>query len=232
VGAFGAVASCSHSVSKTPLSNARPEGPETYYYGTPDHGGKELRLPAADEERQPIHVPKPPALARRKPPPKKESEAKVAVAKPTVDSDGGAEAVPSSIAGRYLGTDTVVISFPGIPEEPQVDDKAIVDVVKLTDDTYELTVVASNNGDPLCAIKGRLNDKTLEFEPGQPCFGSILGFEIDTTLGGGSAEFGSGSVDVVFDVALLLSTGAGSLEGSVDYSFEGKKKAEDSDSAE
>ncbi len=223
--------SCSPKVSETPLPNARPEGPNTYYYGTPDHGGKELgERQVANEPHRPLVLPKPPAATKKKP---------VQVAKKddadkssSSAADGGVPKTGGKYAGRYLGTDTVTIDFPGIPGDPQVDDKAVVDIKKLSEeDKYELTVVASNNGEPLCTISGTLSETRLEFAEGQPCFSEILGIPLDTSLAGGSATFDGKHIDVEFEVELSLDTPGGALEGGVSYSFDGEREASDEDDA-
>ncbi len=217
---------CSPKVSDTPLPNSRPEGPNTYYYGNPDHGGKELGKREASATRQePLVLPKPPAMVSKRPKPAPKVET---TSKEDKDLDGGAPTEDSKYAGRYLGTDTVTIEFPGIPDDPQVDDKAVVDIDKLEEDgKYELTVVASNSGDPLCTIRGALSDDKLEFPKGQTCFSQILGIPLDTNLLGGTATFDGAKLTVEFEVELVLDAPGGTLEGSISYGFEGQKEASD-----
>lgn len=217
---------CSPAVSTAPLPNARPEGPETYFYGEAKRGGKSLPDSAA-AERKPVVLPTPPALHKKQPGAKSDtvaqSEPRVSP-KPVIE-DAGASSPPPAIAGRYLGTDTVVIEFPGIPAEPQVDDKAIVDIKQREGEhAYTLVVVASNTGEPLCSIDGQWRESELQFDAGQSCFEAILGIPLDANLLGGSAEFDGNRIEVEFQLELSLVTPGGTLEGNVDYSFEGTKE--------
>lgn len=225
------LAACSPSVSRAPFENAKPDGPDVYYYGSSGLGGKRL-VQADPGTRTPVVVPKPPALVKPKPevaskpvPEVKESE--------TVSVDGDAGVTPplSGIAGRYEGTDTVRIELPGVPTDVQVDDGAIIDVaaVGTTNDAevstrYTLTVVASNTGDDLCTIEGKLSGNRLDFAANQECFSTILGFPLETSLTGGSASFDGAGLKVEFGVEFTLSADAVSVEGRVGYSFEGHKR--------
>jgi hypothetical protein len=216
---------CSLSVSKTPLSNSNPEVTDVYFYGPAGHGGKELAAVEATESK-PVVIPKPPSLHK----PKRSAAKRAGGKKKARLADGGVPAKQDALAGRYLGTDTVVIDFLGIPPDPQVDEKAIVDIEKKSDDTYTLTVVASDTGDPLCVIEGKRTDDELAFAPGQECFSEILPLPLETTLLGGKATFSDGRISVEFGIDIAFNSPGGSIEGSVDYEFEGEK--EPSDNAE
>lgn len=215
---------CSPSVSNTPLSNARPEGPEVYFYGAAAQGGKSLPQKPASAARKSIVLPKPPAQSQKKNQASNEKSQQVKDEAPA-KGDAGVAPPPSSIAGRYLGTDTVVITFPGVPGDAQIDDQAIVDIEKREGEgKYTLVVVASNTGDPLCTIDGQWRETKLVFAEGQSCFEEILGVPLDSTLTAGSASFEGANIEVEFQLELAFDSPAGSLEGSVDYSFEGKKE--------
>lgn len=232
VGAL-AFSACSPSVSRTPFDNATPEGPDVYYYGAAGSGGKRL-VEAETKTRAPVVVPKPPALVKPKPEvaAKPDPEAKESAA-PSADGDLGVTPPITGIAGRYEGTDTVRIELPGVPADVQVDDAAIIDIAVVgtpkdaeVPTRYSLTVVASNTGDDLCTIEGKLSGNRLDFAADQECFTTIMGFPLEARLTGGSASFEGTGLKVEFGVAFELSDEEVSLEGRVGYVFEGQKRPE------
>jgi hypothetical protein len=221
---------CAMSASKVPLDNANPEGPDIYFYGTPDHGGKSLKQTGeGDAPHKPLVLPKPPSLVKAKKVAKvkKKTKATRADAGASV-GDGGA--VDAQWAGRYAGTDTVIVSFPGIPPDPQVDDNAKMDVVRLSDDRLSVSVVDSQRGVPLCTVEGDFEEGNIELDDGQECFSDMLGIPVDTSLQGGTGTIDGEKLTVDFVVEMSIDTPSGLIEGGIDYHFEGTKVDAEEDS--
>lgn len=222
--AAGLASACSMTASQVPLDNERPEGPEVYFYGPADRGGKKLRSEEAeDEPRKPVVLPKPPSLVK----PKKVAKADEKEKK-TGSGDAGVEAEtesakPASWAGRYAGTDTVVVSFPGVPTDPQVDDKAKMDVVRLGDTRLSVAVIDSQRGVPLCTVEGDVAEGKIELDEGQECFSDMLGIPVDTSLLGGSGSIEGDKLTIEFEVEMSIDTPSGTIEGGIDYHFVGTK---------
>lgn len=215
------------TASQVPLDNEQPEGSDVYFYGPADRGGKKLRNEEADSQpRKPVVLPKPPSLVK----PKK--VAKV-TKKKTSASDAGVTGdasfdQPEKWAGRYAGTDTVIVSFPGVPTDPQVDDKARMDVKRLGDKRLSVSVIDSQRGVSLCTVEGDFAEGKIELDEGQECFSDMLGIPVDTSLLGGTGSIEGDKLTIEFEVEMSIDTPSGTIDGGIDYDFVGTK-TEDSD---
>lgn len=216
------VVGCSTAASQTPLANSDPVGSDIYFYGPHGHGGK-ASIAHGDTVEVPVvnltHVASAPTL-RAAPPP-------VEIVAATSSSAPSAQLNPErlSFAGRYSGTDTVTILFADFPDEPQVDESAKIDVKDVTDQRISITVVDSNQGTPLCTIEGKNDAGKVSFDPGQPCFEAILGIPAESSIVNGTGLFSGEQLTLDFEVALEVDVAGSSLEGSIDYHFDGKKSA-------
>jgi hypothetical protein len=201
-----------------PLHSTDPGRNDVYFYG-PHEGGKTLTV-ASEVSKEP--APRP--ASSPEPTPKSSPPVPPPKVEVAVDADAGAEPARLDYAGRYLGTDIVVIQFVGVAEDPQVDDGAKVDVEMRGENRIAVTVVDSSQGTPLCTVEARLITPTdLEFEAGQPCFTGMLGIPIDAELISGSGKLEGSRLSFELSVGLALSAPGGSLEGQIEYEFEGEK---------
>jgi hypothetical protein len=215
--------SCAVAVSQAPLSNSEPAGSDVYFYGPHGAGGKN-KSPSeekpAPKPPTPVKLPHPPSLTSAhavKDPPQ------VRVPEIELDLDGGTLPGPVDIAGRYSGTDTVTILLAGTPSEPQVDDNAKIDVKEVGEQRVAITVVDSSQGTPLCTIEGKIAGFVITFDPGQDCFTGILGIPADAHVTTGNGKLEGERLTLDFEVALEIDAPGTTLEGSVDYHFEGTK---------
>lgn len=212
--------SCSLSPSEVPLQSTDPARLDVYFYG-PHQGGKALTS-ASQVSREPMQKAAPsPEPTHKSSPPVPSPKVEVAL---DADGDAGAEPAQLDYAGRYLGTDIVAIQFVGVAEDPQVDDGAKVDVEMRGENRIAVTVVDSSQGTPLCTVEARLATAgNLEFEAGQPCFTGMLGIPIDAELVSGSGKLEGSRLSFELSVGLALRAPGGSLEGQIEYEFEGEK---------
>jgi hypothetical protein len=217
------------SASKVPLDNAKPEGSDVYFYGTPEYSDKRLKQGDESASRhKPLILPKPPSLSKAK------KVAKLAKKKHVAKGDAGADlgdagAAAVAWAGRYAGTDTVIVSFPGVPPDPQIDDKAKMDVKRLSEDRLSVTVVDSQRGVSLCTVEGDFEEGKIDLDDGQECFSDMLGIPVDTSLEAGTGSIEGDKLTVDFVVEMSIDTPSGLIEGGIDYHFEGTKVEEAAD---
>jgi hypothetical protein len=217
-------AACAVAVSQTPLANSEPAGNDVYFYGPHGHGGKtpstNSEAEAKNNTKPPVKLPHTPSMTTAVA--LKESP-KVHVPEIELDADAGALPPALDVAGRYAGTDTVTILLAGSPSDPQVDENAKIDVKEVGEQRVSVTVVDSSQGTPLCTIEGKINGGEVAFDPGQDCFTQILGIPAEAHTTNGTAKIVADKLTVDFEVALEIAAPGATLEGSVDYHFEGTK---------
>lgn len=215
------IAACAPDASRTPLSSPVVPHHDVYFYG-PSGVSKQPRARAQ----------------RRRPPrqPAKEIQAQGADAGSTeADAEGehtassaterDQEQAAESRSGTYRGSDRVIINFDGLPEQAQDDDAAKVRVELQDADKqrYAVSVLDSNTDNPLCTVEGELEDQRIEFTPDQTCFAGILGAPMKAKLLSGEASFEGEKLQVELEVSLELSAPGATLDGSLLYSFEGRR---------
>jgi hypothetical protein len=205
------------------LSNSEAAGTDVYFYGPHGHGGKTAVASERDKAKAstpPVKLPHTPSL----------TTIQVAQTAPTLhvpeielDQDGGVQLSGPDVAGRYNGTDTVTILLEGVPSEPQVDDGAKIDVKQLGEQRVSVTVVDSSQGTSLCTIEGKIAGGEVSFDPGQDCFTGILGIPAIAHMTTAKCKIAAEHLTLDFEVALEIDAPGETLEGSVDYHFEGTK---------
>jgi hypothetical protein len=217
------VLGCALSPSQVPLGSSDGERTDVYFYGPHGLGGKQL----PPEESRAEAKPKPkPELSLRTVASAKPSAETPRVPSVEIDADAGAAPrVEKKYAGRYLGTDTVVIQFSGFPDEPQVDDEAKIDVEVRGEKGVAVTVVDSSQGTPLCTLEGKFSAAdAFSFEAGQPCFEDMLGIPLGAELLNGSGKFVDARLTLEFEVHMSFDAPGDTIEGTLSYHFDGERQ--------
>ncbi len=210
---------CAPDASRTPLSSPVVPRHDVYFYGPAGLSEQPTaRAKVRPQPRKPTAQPKAPTTDAGS----GEAEAETDRAK---DGSVSPEQAPEARSGTYQGSDRVVISFDGLPEQAQDDDAAKVRVELQDADKqrYAVSVLDSNTGNPLCTVEGELEEQRIEFAPDQTCFAGILGAPVNATLLSGVASFEGEALKLELEVSLELSAPGATLDGALLYSFEGSR---------
>jgi hypothetical protein len=202
------------------LSNVGAEPSyDVYLYGT--HADAVTALPVTSDSN--LDSAKLVAATKDAPEPEKATRKTVAE-DPAQHVANKAESGTSIAPGTFRGTDWVTIDLPGFPADEQVDDKARVVLAKLDGESrYSFTVLDTNSGSELCSVEGAAANELIVFEPGQSCFGGILGIPMESALYEGEGRINEGSLEVTLGIELtVLSPDGDDLTGDLSYRFEGK----------
>jgi hypothetical protein len=138
------------------------------------------------------------------------------------DADGSSDGGIIDFAGEYLGEDVSIIDIDGLPKRTERDPNARTNVEQSADDRLEIILINSANGDPLCSIEAKVVGSEAVVTPGQTCFSE--GEALQGSVSNGKARLEDNRLILDLDVALTLSFGPETRDGSLDYHFEGERR--------
>ena len=119
--------------------------------------------------------------------------------------------------GRYEGNDVATTRFGDNPEKVERDPNA---VLRVDDDAgYKIVIVDSNTGYDICSMSATPDGAVLKIDDNAECFSS--GPTVGSVVSGTARRQGE---EIVFDMEIVIrvETPESSLEGSLDYHFQGE----------
>lgn len=136
-------------------------------------------------------------------------------------ADARATAATPRWPGEYRGEDVSKIRFEGVPERIERDPAARVVVTDRGAGSLGFGLIDSSNGQTLCTLHAAARGGRAEIDPGQTCFAA------EATTGvveEGSAKLEKDRLTLDLEVTVRLQLGSDTLEGSIDYHFEGRRR--------
>ncbi|MBM4362487.1 MAG: hypothetical protein FJ104_07380, partial [Deltaproteobacteria bacterium] len=140
---------------------------------------------------------------------------------PSAAPEAGATPWP----GAYRGEDVSTYRLSGLPDRVERDPAARLTVRAQGDSALELIVVDSSNGNTICTLEATIAADRATIRPGQPCFeqqGEDTAVTASVTEG--SATRSGGRLTLAATFALRLDFADTSLEGTLEYHFEGDRR--------
>jgi hypothetical protein len=145
-------------------------------------------------------------------------------------SDGVApapsDAAPSVVfEGEYIGEDVVTIKVPGFPATPQRDSKAKTRIERKNATRIVIILIDSSRGTPLCSLEAETQGNRATVSPGQPCFAEAAGGgPVVAEVRDGTAMVDGKRLELDLEIALRVEAGNDTVQGSIDYHFEGDRR--------
>lgn len=136
-------------------------------------------------------------------------------------ADGGEVATAPRWAGEYRGEDVSRIRFQEVPERVERDPAARVAVTDRGAGSLGFGLLDSTNGQTICTLQGTVRGDRASIDPGQTCFAAEA---TSGVIEQGSAKLEKDTLTLDLKVTVRLQLGGDTLEGNIDYHFEGRRR--------
>lgn len=130
----------------------------------------------------------------------------------------------TSFAGLFAGKDVATFRISGMPDRQELDDKARIRIESDSPTQLRIALINSENGSDLCELSAEIQGNSAALDSGQPCFTSEGEGAIHAELTSGTVTLNGDRLSMDAEGTLSVSLAEEELDGSLSYSFKGKRQ--------
>jgi hypothetical protein len=130
----------------------------------------------------------------------------------------------TAFVGLFAGKDIATFRLSGLPERQELDDKAKIRIESDSGTALRIALINSENGSDLCELSAEVQGRSAVLEAGQPCFSSEGEGAIQAELSQGKLVLQGDRLSMDAEGTLSVALADDQLEGTLSYSFKGKRQ--------